>query len=426
MASPRTASRPASRREFLKAAAAGGTAAAAPYVITSKALGDADTPPASDRIVMGGIGIGNMGSGDQNAFLGMKAVQYVAVCDVRQKWREEGKARADKKYGNGDCAAYTDFRELLARDDIDAVHIATPDHWHAIMTIAACRGGKDVYLQKPETLTLREGPLMIAAARRYGRVVSGGSQRVLGDYRGIVDPCWAGEVGTIKELDIAVGGPSMPCYLPAVATPSDIDWELWLGPAPWQPYNPGRCDGNYGTGGNSWRSYVDYSGGSLTDWGAHHFGGAIFAADLRELQPSKVVYHPAEGQHAAYVSVEYPNGVAIHHNRPHALRPEKPSVAHQGAILIHADGAKREPKAVPLYRNNAGSIYADFVECVKTREKPFRDIELAVNTMTAPHMIAIAYRLQRSLEWDRQSQSFNGDPEADRLVDRARREPWII
>ncbi len=416
----------ASRREFLKAAAVGGTAAAAPYVITSKALGDADTPPASDRIVMGGIGIGNMGSGDQNAFLGMKNVQYVAVCDVRTKWREEGKARADKRYGNGDCAAYTDFRELLARDDIDAVHIATPDHWHAIMTIAACRGGKDVYLQKPETLTLREGPLMVAAARRYGRVVSGGSQRVLGDYRKIVDPCWAGEVGGIKELDISVGGPSMPCYLPAVPTPADIDWELWLGPAPWQPYNPGRCDGNFGTGGNSWRSYVDYSGGSLTDWGAHHFGGAIFAADLRELQPARVVYHPADGKHAAYVSVEYPNGVAIHHNRPQPLRPEKPSVAHGGAIQIHGDGERREPKAVPLYRNGAGSIYADFIECVKTREKPFRDIELAVNTMTAPHMIAIASRLQRSLDWDREAQAFKDDAEANRLVDRARREPWII
>jgi len=421
---PRLAS---SRRQFLKAAAvATGTGAVAPYVITSKALGDKTTPPASDRIVMGGIGIGNMGSGDQNAFLGMPNVQYVAVCDVRKKWREGGKARTDKRYNNSDCAAYVDFRELLARDDIDAVHIATPDHWHSIMTIAACRGGKDVYLQKPETLTLREGPLMVAAARRYGRVVSGGSQRVLGDYRKIVNPCWAGELGTIKELDIAVGGPSLACYLPAVETPPGIDWELWLGPAPWEPYNPGRCDGNFGTAGNSWRSYSDYSGGSLTDWGAHHFGGAIFAADLRELQPEKVVYHPADGNRGAYVSVVYPNGVAIHHNRPQPLRPEKPAVAHQGAIQIHADGERREPKAVPLYRDGAGSIYADFIECVKTREKPFRDIELAVNTMTAPHMIAIAYRLERSLEWDRAAQAFKGDEQANRLVDRARREPWII
>ncbi|MFM9194579.1 MAG: Gfo/Idh/MocA family protein, partial [Planctomycetia bacterium] len=206
----------ATRRRFLGAT---GVAITAPYVIPSTALGHATTPPASDRIVMGGIGIGNMGSGDQNAFLGRSDVQYVAVCDVRKKWRDDGKARADAKYGNGDCAAYVDFRELLARDDIDAVHVATPDHWHAIMTIAACRAGKDVYLQKPETLTLREGPLMIAAARRYGRVVSGGSQRVLEDYKEIVHPCWAGEIGTIKSADISVGGPSQPCYLPAQDTP---------------------------------------------------------------------------------------------------------------------------------------------------------------------------------------------------------------
>jgi len=418
-----------SRRRFLKTTGTGAAVFSAPYILTSKALGDATTPPASDRIVMGGIGIGNMGSGDQGAFLGRPDVQYVAVCDVRQKWREAGKERADGRNGNKDCAAYVDFRELLARDDIDAVHIGTPDHWHAIMTIAACRAGKDVYLQKPETLTLREGPLMVAAARRYGRVVSGGSQRVLGDYRGIVDPCWVGEIGTIKSVDINVGGPSMACYLPAMPTPPDIDWELWLGPAPWEPYNPGRCDGNFGTGGNSWRSYVDYSGGSLTDWGAHHFGGAIFAADLRELQPAKVTYNPAtaDGKDAAYVSLTYPNKVEVHHNRPQHLRPtDGPRVSHSGSILIVGDGQKREPKPVPLYRDGETSIYGDFIACVNSRSRPFRDIELAANTMTGPHMVAIAYRLQRSLTWDRGLQQFTGDVEANRLLDRARREPWIL
>jgi predicted dehydrogenase len=426
-------SRPTTRRGFLKtSSAAAGVAAAAPYVITSKALGDATTPPASDRIVIGGIGIGNMGSGDQGAFLGRTDVQYVAVCDVRKEWREKGKDRADGKYGTKDCAAYVDFRELLARGDIDAVHIATPDHWHALMTIAACQAGKDVYLQKPETLTLREGPLMVAAARRYGRVVSGGSQRVLEDYRGIVDPCWAGEIGTIKSLDIAVGGPSMPCYLAAEPTPPDIDWELWLGPAPWEPYNSGRCAGNYGTSGGSWRSYIDYSGGSLTDWGAHHFGGAIFAADLREFQPKSVTYHPAaaDGKTAAYVTLTYPNGVEIHHNRPGHLQTVPPSLTHGGAIKIVGDGQPKAGKPVPLYRTPDGSgqtnIYGDFIECVKTRARPFRDIELAVNTMTSPHMVGIAYRLQRSLQWDRAAQQFVGDEEANRLVDRARREPWIL
>ncbi len=413
-----------SRRRFLQSALAAGTV---PYVITSRALGDGVTPPASDRIVIGGIGIGNMGSGDQGAFVGRPDVQYVAVCDVRRTFREKGKERADQKYGNTDCAAYVDFRDLLARDDIDAVHIATPDHWHAIMTIAACRAGKDVYLQKPETLTLREGPLMIAAARRYGRVVSGGSQRVLDDYHDIVDPCWAGEIGAIRALDISVGGPSQACYLPAQETPSDIDWDLWLGPAPWEPYHPGRCDGNFGTGGNSWRSYVDYSGGSLTDWGAHHFGGAIFAADFRDLQPEGAIYHPAstDGRDAAYVSLRYPGGVEIHHNRPQHLRPERPGVAHGGAIQIEGDGRPRAPKPVPVYRGTGG-IYGDFIECVKTRQRPFRDIELAVNTMTAPHLVAIAYRLQRSITWDRATQRFRDDEQANRLVDRARREPWMV
>ena len=162
------------RRNFLKTAS---VAVAAPYVITSSALGNADQSPASERIVMGGIGIGNMGRGDQNAFLGRKDVQYVAACDVRKNVCQTAKGKVDERYDNGDCQAYNDFRELLAREDIDAVHVATPDHWHAIMVIEACRNGKDVYCQKPETRTLREGPLMVEAARRYARVVSGGSQR---------------------------------------------------------------------------------------------------------------------------------------------------------------------------------------------------------------------------------------------------------
>jgi predicted dehydrogenase len=172
------------RREFLQTV---GAAITVPYVITSAALGRADVPPASDRIVMGGIGIGNQGSSDQGDFLKRPDVQYVAMSDVRKSVRDKSKARIDGHYKNNDCTTYNDFHELLARPDIDAVHIATPDHWHALVMIEACRNGKDVYCQKPETRTLREGPLMIDAARRYSRVASGGSQRVLEDYKGIVN-----------------------------------------------------------------------------------------------------------------------------------------------------------------------------------------------------------------------------------------------
>lgn len=403
-------SQKSSRREFLKSTSA---AIAVPYVITSTALGNADRPAASDRIVMGGIGIGNMGRGDQGAFLNRKDVQYVATCDVRQDFRDKSKASIDGHYKNGDCTAYNDFRELLARADIDAVHIATPDHWHAIMAIEACRNGKDVYCQKPETLTLREGPLMIAAARRYGRVFSGGSQRVLGDYRKYVDPAWGGELGTLKSINVNVNPLPQLCNLPAEEMSEKIDWELWLGPAPWAPYNSKRCSGSFSINGSSWRSFNDYSGGGMTDWGAHHFGGATFIADVRELQPEEVTFH--ESKDGNYLSYRYPNGFVLYHNKP-----KTENLAIEGTL-----GETLAPKAVPGYKGEGG-IYGDFIQCVKTREKPFRDIELAVNTAVVSHLGNIAYELKRSLKWDGIRQEFPGDAEANRLIDRARREPWQL
>jgi hypothetical protein len=333
---------------------------------------------------------------------------------VRAGFRESAKARADEHYQNSDCQAYNDFRELLARTDLDAVHIATPDHWHAIMVIEACKHGKDVYCQKPETRTLREGPLMVAAARRYSRVVSGGSQRVLEDYREVVDKCWGGEIGTVKSINVNVGPLSQACNLPAESVPPDMDWDLWLGPAPWAPYNAARCDGNFGTSGGSWRSYIDYSGGGMTDWGAHHFGGATFAVDVRELQPEEVIYYGGEGE-GRHLTFRYGNGVVITHNKPG-----------KGNLEVEGTpGETRPAKPVPSYKGDGG-IYGDFIHCVKTRETPFRDIELAVNTVMVSHLGIAAYTLQRSLKWDAANQRFVGDAEANRFLDRARREPWQL
>jgi predicted dehydrogenase len=400
----------ATRREFLKAAA---VTAAVPYFVPGSALGADDRPPPSERIVMAGIGIGNMGSGDQGAFLGRREVQYVAVCDVRKKFLDAARDRVNQKYNSQDCKAYGDFREVLARTDIDAVHVATPDHWHAIVVIEACRHGKDVYCQKPETRTLREGPLMVAAARRYGRVVSGGSQRVMDDYRPIVNQCWSGELGTIKEINVSVGPLSQPCNLPAEPLPPDMDWEMWLGPAPWAPYNHSRCDGNFGTGGGSWRSYRDYSGGGMTDWGAHHFGGALYAVDVRELEPEEVVYH--DDQDVKYLTYRFPNGILVHHNHPGMGNLQ----------VVGTPERQRAPKTTPTYKGSGG-IYGDFLECVRTRQRPFRDIELATHTMTVAHMGIIAYDLKRSLKWDTVKKVFPGDEEANRFLDRARREPWVL
>ena len=399
-----------SRRDFLKTS---GAAFGVPFIITSSALGNSERPAASDRIVMGGIGIGNMGRGDQSSFLGRKDVQYVAMSDVRADVCEKSKASIDKHYNNGDCQIYNDFRDLLARPDLDAVHIATPDHWHAIMVIEACRNGKDVYCQKPETLTLREGPLMIAAARRYGRVVSGGSQRVLEDYRKQVVPAWAGELGTIKSINVNVGPLPQLCNLPTEEMSEKIDWDLWLGPAPWAPYNSKRCSGSFSINGASWRSFSDYSGGGMTDWGAHHFGGATFICDVRDKQPVEVNYF--DDNQGRYLAYRYPNGLTIYHNRPHTPN-------------MHIEGTPDEKlpaKVVPAYKGEGG-IYGDFIECVKTREKPFRDIESAVNTAILAHLGNIAYQLKRSLKWNSDTQKFVGDAEANRLRDRARREPWQL
>ncbi len=393
------------RRQFLKASAA---AVALPYFIPASAMGKDGRPPPSERIVMGGIGIGNQGGGDQGAFLGRDDVQYVAMCDVKKNVRERAKDRIDSRYGNKDCQTYNDFRELLARPDIDAVHIATPDHWHAVIATAACRAGKDVYCQKPESLTIHEGRAMVATARRFNRVFSGGSQRVMGDYMGTVRKCWSGEIGTPKEVFVNCGGPSQPCYLPGEPVPEGIDWDMWLGPAPLAPYHPYRISGSFNINGTSWRSWRDYSGGGMTDWGAHHFGGMMFAVNKMEEGPVEIL--PPDGKDRKFLTYRFADGMLLYHG-------EK--------VDVVGDGKPVAPREIPKYKGSGG-IYGDFIECVRTRERPFRDIERAHRTASICHLGNICYLLNRPLKWDPVKEEFPGDEQANRLLDRARREPWTI
>jgi hypothetical protein len=394
-----------SRRQFLKASAA---TLALPYFIPGSALGKNGRTPPSERVVMGGIGIGNQGGGDQGAFLGRDDVQYVAVCDVKKAVREGSKNRIDQHYGDKGCTPYTDFRALLARPDIDAVHVATPDHWHAVIVTAACRAGKDVYCQKPESLTIREGRTMVETARRFNRVVSGGSQRVMGDYMNTVRKCWSGEIGTPKEVFVNCGGPSQPCYLPGEPTPEGIDWDMWLGPAPYAPYHPYRISGSFAINGTSWRSWREYSGGGMTDWGAHHFGGMMFAVNKMEEGPVEII--PPDGKDYKYLTYRFADGMLLYHG---------------SRVDVVGDGKPIAPREIPRYRGTGG-IYGDFIECVRTREKPFRDIERAHRTASICHLGNICYLLNRPLKWDPVKEEFPGDEQANRLRDRARREPWTI
>jgi predicted dehydrogenase len=363
---------------------------------------------------MGGIGIGNMGSGDLRSFLGFPQVQMVAVCDVRKANREKAKNAVDQKYGSTDCVAYNDFRELLARDDIDAIHIATPDHWHAILVIEACRRGKDVYCQKPESLTIREGRAMVDAARRYGRVVSGGSQRVYGDHLAEAKRAWSGTLGKIREVYVNCGGPPSYCELPAAPMTEEIDWDMWLGPAPAAPYHPYRCNGVYAINGTGWRSWREYSGGGMTDWGAHRFGAAMFIADMRGEGPVEII--PPNGKDHERLTYRFANGLVMHHNG-----------AKNGAVECVGNPSEPLPaRPMPGYSGGQTSIYGDFLNCVRTRQRPFRDIEFAHRTATVCHLGNIAYELGRPLKWDPVNEIFPGDEQANRFLDRAKRQPWVI
>ena len=236
---------------------------------------------------MATIGCGGQGTGDMQGFLGFPQVQMVAVCDLVAGHREHAKRIVNEHYHNQDCKEYNDFREVLARPDIDAVLIGTPDHWHALITIEACKHGKDVYCEKPECLTIKEGRAMVEAVQRYGRVFSGGSQRVLGDYGDWPRLIRGGALGEIKEVFCDCWGPSGDCYLEPQSIPPGVDWDMWLGPAPWRPFHDSLINGGF-------RPFRDYSGGGMTDWGAHRFGAAMFAAGVHKTGPVEII--PPDGK----------------------------------------------------------------------------------------------------------------------------------
>ncbi len=396
-----------SRRGFLRKTAR--LAAAMPLAISARAFG------AQDRIVMGFVGVGGQGHGDMNGFMGFPEVQAVAVCDVVRDHMLRAKKSVDNRYGSKDCTMIGDFRDVVTRKDIDAIFIGTPDHWHALISIEAMKNGKDVYCEKPECLTIREGRAMVTTARRYGRVFSGGSQRVWGDYNWFHRMVYGGRIGKIREAWVNVGGPSGPCNLPPVETPAGVDWDRWLGPAPWRPFHPSLIRGGF-------RPFRDYSGGGMTDWGCHGFGGALFTCNLHREGPVEVI--PPDGKEYKQLTYVFADGVRIHHG------------GGWGGILSFKgtegelpdrSGRRSDPPDVyiPNYKGRGG-IFGDFLHCVKTRERPFRDIEIAHRTATVAHLGNIAYWTGRRIKWDPDNEAIIGDPEARRWLDRTKREPWSL
>ncbi len=285
---------PPTRRQFLEAA---GAMAAAPYVITSSALGAAGRAAASNRINTALIGSGGRG---QQIMAGGDRV--VAVCDVDAKHRRAAKAAIDAKAGNRSCAAYADFRDVLARDDVDAVVVATPDHWHAAIAIAAMKAGKAVYVEKPMTLTVEEGRIMADVAGRYGSILQAGSQQRSDEK--FIKACELvrngriGELETVRVTILTRPGKASTAWSPQ-PVPPELDYEMWLGPAPWAPYHRDRCHYNF-------RFVSDYSGGDLTNWGAHHLDIAQWGIGVDDSGPLEVEGHGRQNVKQGRVRNAYP------------------------------------------------------------------------------------------------------------------------
>ncbi|MBM4017500.1 MAG: Gfo/Idh/MocA family oxidoreductase [Planctomycetes bacterium] len=410
-----TASAALTRRSLLRGALA---AAAAPYAITSFSLAGEGRPLPSNRLTVGAIGMGGRGSGDMRGFLSHEECQVVSVCDVVQSKREAARSTVDNYYGASGCTAVNDFRDITSRPDVDAVMIGTPDHWHAIISVEAMKSGKDVFCEKPETLTVREGRTMVEVARRHARVFSGGSQRVWEDYNWFHKMVRAGAIGDVQECWVNVGGPSAECSLPEMPVPPGLDWDLWLGPAPGAPFNPGRLN---------FRAWRDYSGGGMTDWGAHGFGGALFCMGLHQTGPVEII--PPDGKDNKGVTYVFANGIRMYHGGGWggimSYRGTKGEIPDRGAAGRSIKSLPAPDIGIPNYKGRGGLI-GDFLHCVRTRERPWRDIEVAHRTVTVCHLGNIAYWLGRAVKWDPVREEIVGDAEAARWLDRPKRAPWRL
>lgn len=425
-----------SRRAFLKGAAA---AVAAPYFVPSSALGRGGWKPPSERITVGFIGIGNMGGGHLGGFLDDKQIQVVAVCDVDAVKRKNARKRVEEKYAADraagsfrGCTEYHKYEELLERPDVDAILAAAPDHWHAILAVATCRAGKDIYSEKPLSLTIREADAMVAAVRRYGRVFQTGSQqRSESNFRLACELVRSGRIGKLQTVHVNVGGPSQERYLPEEPVREGLDWDRWLGPAPWQPYNSERCSGNYGGG---WRHIRDYSGGLMTDWGAHHFDIAQWGMGMDGNGPVEVI--PPDGKDVKDLTYKYANGVVMYRSRKAGDQDVNGVLftGTDGKVEVNRGYFRTWPDEIGKTPLDANDVHLyespghrqDWLNGIRNRRRPICDVEIGASSVTVCHLGNIAFWLGRPLKWDPVKREIVGDAEASRWLDRPKRAPWRL
>lgn len=434
----RTKGKGLSRRRFLRTAAATAAAVGFPTIIPARALGaDGHTAP-SERINLGFIGTGKMMNGHIGTFLEYGDVQVHSLCDVERVRLALQQDRVHKRYAQkfGESSytganVYHDFRELVANPDIDAVVIATPDHWHALTSIAACEAGKDVYCEKPLTLTIAEGKAMVEAARRYGTVFQTGSQqRSSKEFRVACELVRNGRIGKVHTVHVNVGGPPVECHLPAEPVPEGLDWNFWLGPAPWRPYNSDIAPGLDFDGWPNFRAYRDFSGGGMTDWGAHHFDIAQWGLGMDGSGPVKITPPGAGVDRLTYT---YANGVVMTHGGARD-RAGVEFIGTDGHVMVNRGYVATDPEPIldefiapnEIRLYDSPGHHQDWLNCIKTRQRPICDVEIGASSANVCHLGNIAYALERPLEWDPEKQQFIGDAMANRQIERPMRAPWRL
>ena len=394
---------------------------------------------------MGFIGLGSMGIANLRGFLDKPDVQVLAVCDVNtegdnyagssMKGREPARAMVEEAYSTSSgaaCASYKFFWQVLQRDDIDTVCLALPDHWHAYMAVAAAQAGMDMYSEKPLARTIREGRAMVRAVRRHEVVFQTGSQqRSDANFRHACELARNGYIGDIQKVYAQVGGISKPFPHGEEPVPEGFLYELWLGNAPSAPYHSLRVSGSYNTEEGAWRAWRPYSAGHVADWGAHNFDIAHWGLGEDGSGPVKIM-HASEAPEAE-VTLVYPSGIPV-------IKKKGP---HEGMIqFIGSDGwvgvsrgdiwasdealLSVEMKSEDTHLYHSRDHRRDFLNCVKTRQRPVCDVEIGHSSLVACLTSEICMRLGRSLEYDPRRERFHDDREANQLLSRPMRGPWKV
>jgi myo-inositol 2-dehydrogenase/D-chiro-inositol 1-dehydrogenase len=436
------------RRRFLRdtAAIASGAALLGPAIVPASVFG-AEAP--SDRVTVGFIGVGRMGMGDLREVLGFKQARVVAVCDVDSKRVENARKTVEAHYAKRipagtykGCRGYGDFRDLAASADIDAVCIATPDHWHILPAIAAAKAGKDIFLQKPLSLTIAEGRALSDAVRRYGRIFQVGSQqRSDARFRQACELVRNGRVGKLHTVKVGFGTDPGTGPQPVMPVPDGLDYEMWLGPAQWEAYTEKRVHPQSGYGRPGWLRIQDYGAGMITGWGAHHNDIAQWGMGTEYSGPVQIeaeAEYPKDGLwnvHGDFrIEYTYASGVKV---ICADNKKNKQGILFEGSegwVYVKRGQIDAQPKSllsstigpdeIRLYKSN--SHKANWLDCIKSRAETVAPAEVAHRSCSVCLLGDIAMRLGRKLKWDPEKEEFAGDEKANRMVFQPMRSPWRL